>query len=412
MAGSKTAKDTSILFAGNIYTAFVGFLLTILLARAISVEEMGVFSAFTNLMLLLGSVSDPGISAGLIKFIAQDGKENIKAKYISAALIIQLVIYSTIALLLLLFSNQVSKNLLATNNTFLIYILLIAILSQVLWTFSSYTLRARMKFVKSTVVDSITGTARFAAIFILIYTSTVNLLNSVFFYSITTLTSSLVGFYFLRNNFSFRAIPRKIYFSIIKFSGWLGVNKVASVLAGKIDIQMIALLVGAVSTGYYAIPSRLIFFVTVLVGSFSAVIAPRLASFNNHSKEKAYILKTLLFSLLIIFGLGIWFVIAEPFITILFGEKYIESVLIFRLLIISMVPFVLTTPSVNAIIYGMKKPGLVGYFSVFQLISVIILNFLFIPKHGAIGATYTLIIVNIFLAIYSWFFTVKHYFSK
>lgn len=412
LARSSTAKDTSVLFLGNVLTAFLGFLLLLVLARAITVEEMGVFSAFTNLMFILGALSDPGISSGIVKFVAETRarKEYVEEKqYISAAFKVQLLIFAVVATFITVFSKTVATSLLATSETALVYILAIGVFAQIIWLFASSILKARRKFLSATIADSIVAALRLTIVLILSAMLILGLITAVSAYVFATIIGGIAGFIILKNTFINIPVERRHYTSLLQFSGWLGVNKISSVVAGKIDIQMIALLAGAVSTGIYSIPSRLVFFVTILVASLSSVIAPRLPAFDNKKREKAYLFKVLLFSLLIIAGLLVWYVIATPFILVLFGEKYIDSVPIFRLLIISIIPFVLTTPSVNAIIYSIKKPKFIGYFSIFQLIAVILLNIIFIPRFGAIGATYTLIITNTLLAIYTWAIVIRHY---
>ena len=53
LAKSATARDTAVLFSGNVLAAFLGFLFTLIIARALSVEEFGVFSAASNLFIIL-----------------------------------------------------------------------------------------------------------------------------------------------------------------------------------------------------------------------------------------------------------------------------------------------------------------------------------------------------------------------
>ncbi|KKP33072.1 MAG: hypothetical protein UR20_C0014G0001, partial [Candidatus Woesebacteria bacterium GW2011_GWE2_31_6] len=143
--------------------------------------------------------------------------------------------------------------------------------------------------------------------------------------------------------------------------------------------------------------------------SFSGVLAPRLASFNNKDQERKYIIKATLALIPIIAGLVLWVVIAKPFIVILFGDKYLSAVPIFQALTISMIPFIFTAPSVTAIVYAMKKTVYIGAFSFFQLAAIFLLNLYFIPKYGPIGPTLTFGITNTILAIYTWLIVIKYY---
>ena len=175
---------------------------------------------------------------------------------------------------------------------------------------------------------------------------------------------------------------------------------------------LIGILAGAFATGIYSIPSRLAGFVIVLASSFSGVLAPRLAGFNDMEKEKKYIIKATLALIPISLGLFLWILIAKPFITILFGAKYIDSVPIFQALVGSMIPFIFTVPSVTAIIYSIKKTVYIGMFSFFQVVAIFILNYIFITKFGPIGPAVTFAITNTILLIYSWSIVIYYYWFR
>ena len=171
-------------------------------------------------------------------------------------------------------------------------------------------------------------------------------------------------------------------------------------------------MAGALATGFYSIPSRLATFLVVLSSSFSSVLAPRLASFGDKDLERVYILKSTLALIPITVGVIVWILMAEPFILLLFGAKYLPSVPVFQALAASMIPFLFTVPSVTAIIYAMKKTVYIGAFSFFQLAAIFLLNFYFIPKYGPIGPTITFGITNTILAIYTWVVVIRHYWVK
>jgi len=60
-------------------------------------------------------------------------------------------------------------------------------------------------------------------------------------------------------------------------------------------------------------------------------------------------------------------------------------------------------------IYAMKKTVFIGAFSTFQLIAILILNFVLIPKFGVYGPIISIGVINMVFAIYSWAIVIKHY---
>jgi O-antigen/teichoic acid export membrane protein len=415
LAFSATAKDTYVLFSGNLLSAFLGFLFTILIARGLSVEHFGIYSASTNLIAIIVSLTDIGISSAVVNFIARalaKGKRNLANAYIHASFVSRIVLGLIIATLLILFSSFISQNLLATTESQAsVWVALISF-GFLFWSLFPFLLQAQKRFLPSVLVDIIPGTSRLLFAFVFFIFGVLTLRNTYLAFFLATVVSVICGLYFIGTKFIFTKPRRHIYVKLLKFSGWLGVNRIVSSISGKLDVQMLANLVGATATGLYSIPARLASFLIVLTASFSGVLAPRLAAFDDKEKEKQYILKATLAMVPIVGGIIIWVIIARPFILILFGEKYLPAVNLFRALALANIPFVLTAPSVTAIIYAMKKTVYIGTFSFFQLTSVFLLNLFLIPKFGAFGPTITFGITNTVLAIYTWVIVIRHYWTK
>jgi len=146
---------------------------------------------------------------------------------------------------------------------------------------------------------------------------------------------------FVKGDFLHSKPGKDEYKNLLKYSGWLGVSKIVSSIAGKLDIQMLANLAGAVATGLYSIPSRLASFIGILSGSFSSVLAPRLAGFGDKEKEEKIYFKVPCRCLSNRRGGGFVDNNRETFYLILFGDKYIDSVPIFQALAAAQIPVIL-----------------------------------------------------------------------
>lgn len=413
LATSGTAKDTIILFSGNFINAGLGFVYTLLVAKALSLNDFGVFSAVNNLVYIIIPLTDMGTTSGLVRFVAEldsKGKHAEAMKFVKAAFAFKLVMFAIASLIIILFADPVANNLLATENPEASYWVILISLGMFLSSFVPFVLYAKKEFLKSALVDVSYGFGRVAFVFPLLIGG-LTLTEAYTSFAAAGIVSFLVilvvfGFSFLKAN------PNKsTYKDLLKFSGWLGVNKLISALASKIDVQLLALMASASAIGYYAIANRLAFFISFLAASYSAVIAPRFSSYNDPKTEINYIKKTTL--ALIPVGLGVifWIIIARPFVSI-FGEQYLPAVNVFRVLALAMIPFVFTAPSVTAIIYAIKKPKYIGRFSILQLVLVIALNVLLIPKIGVYSPPLVFGIINVLLLIYSWWIVIAHYRNK
>jgi O-antigen/teichoic acid export membrane protein len=415
MLQSQTAKDTFVLFAGNIGSAFWGFLFILLVARSLSVSDFGILSAVLNFVAILASIADMGISTGSVNFVSEHlaRGENEKAKeYIKTSFQVRLYIVLLISLAVAIFAPFVSQQFLASRDPKMA--LWAAIIPIFLFpdSFFPYIFQAKKQFIQSTAIDNAFYLARlvFAAVFYVTGALTIN--KAFWAFGVGFVVEMILISVFLKWDF-LRSKPRKNeYFKLLKYSGWIGVNRVISSISGRLDIQMLAAMSGATATGLYSIPARLSGFISVLTGSFSSVLAPRLASFGNAENEKKYILKSLLAIFPIIFGIVVWILMARPFILTLFGNKYIDSIPVFQALAAAQIPSLLTVPSVSAIIYSMKKTVHIGVFSFFQIIAVFLLNSFLIPKYGVYGPAITIGITNTILAVYTWVVVIKHYYFR
>ncbi len=411
LAFSSTAKDTYFLFAGNIASAFFSFVFTWFVARALSVSEFGVFSAVSNLVYIISPLVDLGISGGLVEFASyfrargeeEKAKEFVKASFVARSLLLLLA-----CVILVLVSPFWGERLFASSD-FYLALWTVAILLGIFWSyFFSTTLQAYRRFITSAVVDNAYAAGRVMFV-IFLSIGGLTLYRALGAFAL----AGIVAFFAAYFTFGFSFLKKKpsflVYKKLISFSGWLGVNRVLSSISGRADIQMLAALAGATVTGYYSVASRLAFFIVVLASSFASVISPRLASMGDRSKEKVFIRKSLLAVLGISLGIVVWVLLARPFILLLFGEKYENSVAVFQWLALSMIPFVFTAPSVSAVVYALKKPKVIGVFSFVQTALIFVLNYLLIPKIGPYGPVVTYAVTNTALALWTWGVVVNYY---
>ncbi len=409
---SSTAKDTYISFIGSLFSAFWGFVFTLIIARQLSVSDFGIFSAVLNLVVILSSLADVGISTGSIKFVAENfARGDVKKAdtYTKASYVVRVWIVLALALLVILFSGHVSKFLLATSDSYAA--IWAAVLSVFIFPvmFFPNILQAKRQFLESVVLDNSFYIGRLLLALVFLFFGVLNMQNTYLTFGFGFLISLLLTYKYIGKDFLYTQPSGENYKSLMNFSWWIAVNRVISSISGRLDIQMLAAMAGATATGLYSIPSRLASFVIVLAGSYSSVLAPRMSSFDNKQKEWSYVLKSTLALIPISLGIVLWAVFAKEFTLLLFGEKYVSSAPILKTLLIAQIPFLFTVPPVTAIVYSMKKTVYIGMFSFFQIAAIFLLNFLFIPKYGPIGPTFTFGVVNMILAIYTWAITARYY---
>lgn len=411
-AFSATAKDTSFLFVGNWLSAIWGLFFTLIIARAVSLAEFGIFSAALNLVNILTSLADIGISSGSVNFVAEHhskGEHQKVNEYIKSAFIIRLIIVFSLSLIVILLSRFIAPVLLATPDSRIAIWAAIIPIFVFPDMFFPPILQAKRKFLQSTIIDNVFYIGRLAFALVFFILGRLNMSLAFWSFGVGFVLEMILIIYYLKIDFLFSKPTVQEYKRLLKFSGWLGVNRIISSISGKLDIQMLAAISGAVATGVYSISSRIASFITVLAGSYSAVLAPRMASFGNKEREKNYLIKSTIMLLPATLAILAGIAIAKPFIILAFGSKYSASVPVFWALALSQIPFLFTVPAVTAIIYSMKKTIYIGTLSFFQLAGIFLLNFVLIPKYGVFGPTITFGVTNTLLAIYVWIIVIRHY---
>lgn len=391
---SKTARNTYIVFFGNGLSAFFAFIFTVIYTNKLSWNDIGYFSALLALFLLVSDLSDIGIGSSLSAFLPPLEKTKDKlAKFLKTALLLQFFIAITITATLYLFSYKLSDLLFHTReHNFLIKITIIGIFFMILANFFQYSLSARQKFYQVGFLSAFGGIIRLMLMIMIVILSAVNLSNTVYVQTLSTIILMIVALFLLKLGFLKKKFDWTDLKKLLKFTYLLGIARGLTAIASRIDVLMLISLRNPTEAGIYATASRVIAIYPLLAGSFSTVIAPKLSASSDRKILAEFLFKITLATLGLIGTILFMIIIARPFMVILFPEKGTAAVSVFQLLLISMIFFVASIPAVSLAIYYLRKPQILTINSVLQLIIVIIGNLIFIPRYGRFGATYSLIL--------------------
>lgn len=394
LALSKTARNTYMVFLGNGLSAFFAFLFTVTLVRQLSYADFGYFSALLSLLLLASDLSDIGIGSSLSAFLPPlEHKKESLLSFLKSAFFLQTAIALFTFLLIYILSDQISGILFHTAiYSTLVRITAFGILATIMANFFSYALSARQKFLQVSFLSSFGGLLRLGFLLVLILISQVFLYPVVWVQTISMVFLAIIAFFLIDDEFLKRKRTGGDLRKLISFTYLLGIARGLTALASRLDVLMLIALTNATEAGIYSYASRVISIYPLLSGSFSTVIAPKLSSSQNTELPKEFMYKVILGTLGIILSIIFLIMIANPFMTILFGEKGSRAIFVFQLLLVSMIFFVASVPSVSLAIYYLRKPHILSYNSIIQLLIVIAGNFVLIPRFGRIGPAISLIV--------------------
>lgn len=137
----------------------------------------------------------------------------------------------------------------------------------------------------------------------------------------------------------------------------------------------------------------------IITGTMTTVLLPRISVLKTNDEIRKYFKKSLKMSSFVVVPLIIGIIVAKPLIIIIFGEKYIGSIGVFRILLISYMFSVFANP-ISLILYNYGKTKSLAIMNCLQLIINFTGNIFLIKKFGAVGAANSTTLVKIFGFIY------------
>ena len=390
-----TLRDTLISFTGLGFTVAFGFIFTVILARTLGPVQYGVFSAVTALASIAYNLGDLGISSAIINFLPK--LRDKRQVLINTSFWFQIVIGVFLFILFIiasLFNDRIVPNSIPLQ-------LLLAgwlAFNYLLIGFAQGIFTAERRFWSFSLSQIIDSGLKITLIFLLLSQTQLSITSALIANIVSTFIALMVTF-----SKDIKTIEAKfdkyIFKQLFSFAKWIAVSRIFSVLFSKIDIILLNLLASSFDAGIYAAASRVTLLFSLLVSSLNSVINPRFSGFDNKQKVVAYIKKLFLFISGISFLMMICVFLAGPIISVVFGDKYLDAIPVFRFMTLAMLPFLFSLVTTPAILYTYNKPDFFAKVSAVQVISIVIFELIFIPRIGYYAPVLAMGITNIIVLV-------------
>lgn len=391
---SRTARNTYIVSVGNAVSMILGFLFIVTLVRSLTLSDFGYFSALYALLLLISDVADMGMGTSLSRFLPPlSGKIKRSHSFLKTAFYAQIVIAFLVSMSIALLAYVIGIILFKSQSFyFLIQVTAFGIFCAILSNFILYTLSARQKFIHAALYNSMGGAIRLIILIPYLILGKVSLSSSILIQSVSLFFLLVLGILFIRLDFLFVSRTKGDLGKLLQFASFLGIARSITAVAGKLDVLMLVSLSSATQAGIFATASRVTSIYPLFAGSFSTVIAPKLAKITRKNELHTLMTKVIFGTAGLIGTIFMLILIAQPFMQILFGDKGTASVPVFQLLLVSMIFFVASIPAVSLTIYYLHKPQILTINSIIQVLIVFFGNIYFIPIYGRFGPAISLIL--------------------
>jgi len=234
---------------------------------------------------------------------------------------------------------------------------------------------------------------------VLVAIGRLNLLTALVVLGIdTSLDSMVVGYRMLPGDWSLwrpAAIQdfRQEGSELFRFSRWLWLASLFSVIMLQVDVIMVNRLTIAAAAGMYALALNLARKADVVNNSLYTALLPAASSLTGREDIAKYLKNSMKRSGLIAFGLLLLIPLAGPFIRFFYGPAYSPAIGLFRLLMLMVVFDALTTPII-LLVFPLERPKLYAASFVFQAIILVILAAWLIPQMGPSGAAVAKIVAR------------------
>ena len=177
-------------------------------------------------------------------------------------------------------------------------------------------------------------------------------------------------------------------------------------LYNNIDITMLGFIRSNSEVGLYKVSSKIYLAVLELINSICIVSLPRIAYYLQNDEKESYnilsnkIFQTILFlTIPAIFGI---LIVGNNAIPLIFGEEYIGSVIVLKIMCFSLFFAAMNNFLLNIILISYKKENEIFKITALGVVINIVLNTIIIPNYGMKGAAATTLLSEIFVFICSY----------
>ncbi|MCH8003679.1 MAG: flippase [Nanoarchaeota archaeon] len=391
-------KGASIVFVVSIIAAFLGYLVRLVLARNLTLEEFGLFYSVFAFLGMIGIFKSFGFDRALAKFIPEflhkKRKDYIKSSIIYVS-VIQLITNTIIITLVYLLSNFLALHFFNSSQASIVLRLM-----AIAFFIDSFVLTLKFSFqgFKRMLYFSGIDLVRMLLLVAIIFIG-FRLEFGLFSPVIAYIAAPIILFFlfgyllinkvfpeFIKSQF---VLDKNLLKKISKYSIFIMATSAGAIIIGYTDIVVLTFFSGLKEVALYSIAlptARILIYIPNAIGNVllpltSELWVKRKLVLLRIGMESVYKYSTII-TIPLVF---IMFSFADLIIKILFGEDYILATNAMKILSIGML--FLAIHRVNANFFsGIGKPQIITKIVYSAAIFNLIANLVLIPIWGIIGA--------------------------
>jgi len=377
-------------------SSLFSYVLRIIFARKLSTEDYGLFFAVVSFMMFLLLFRDFGFKSALTKYIAQFNvtKEFSKIKtYIVCSLFFQSISSLILVTFFIVMSKYLSVNYFKSDQAvpllliFSVYII-ISMLTGIAYSILQGFQETKWYSCSESVRMGVTLVAFFPFWFmgLGVLAPAFAFLTGISATFIVLTVGSWKYRYLLK--FKIEGIKEAVK-ELFRYSWPIIFRGVGDKVIGYLDVLMLTYFITLSDVGIYnaVLPTALIFM--FMARAVSNILFPMASElWQKEDKQKLSEGLRLIYTYSIIVFMPVIlsaFVFADIFIGKLFGEQYLPGITAFRILVLGVLCFMITSNN-NAVLGGIGKPLKVTKVVLTAALLNVVLNLILIPRYQMMGA--------------------------
>ncbi|MFH1073945.1 MAG: flippase [Candidatus Firestonebacteria bacterium] len=389
----KIIKNTTWLFVSQVITKILSLLFVVYLGRTLLIADFGRFNLANAFVSIFGIIVDFGFNLFIVREISRN--KDKPGEYLGSIIPLKLLL-TFVAVVLMYVTAVIMKY---DNLTFLVIMLF-----GVYYFLFSFSMFFRTIFLANEIMEyeSVFAVLDKLMVFVLgiavllegkgiLWVAGVySLVEAVILIlSIILLFKKFPGIKF---SFSFKTLSYSVKQSFIFF-----LLNILLMVFLYIDSLMLSKMKDETAVGLYNAAYNLVYNLRFLVSPLINAIFPAMSLSAVKSVEELFIMSRKVRKTLFLLGLGIsviGFIFSRQIIILLYGLKFEASVPAFAILITA-IPFIYLNGFYGYLLTAVNKQKSILYMLSISCLVNIILNLIFIPKYGFIGASVITLISEI-----------------
>lgn len=377
------AKNTLYQVLAKGTTAFIGFLITILIARNFGVVGYGEFTKITAFIALFYLFIDFGLNAVYLQIEDEKEKNLNKLFYLRILIALFIFILSNLIVFFLPFNQTLDLGF-SPFARFGIFIFSFSIFSQSIITSASALFQKKLDYFPYFLSVFLGSLANLITVFICVSLS-LSLFYVILSFVISSFITALISIYYIKEKIFPISFDYNLSKKILIQAMPIGIMLVFNLIYFRADMFLLSLLKSSRDVGIYGISYKFFDFILALPLFLSNALYPFLLA-HKQNREKFF---KLVNQYLFVF-LSFSFIVMIPFwflspLLYLIKPDYVPAITPFRILLVS-IPFFFLTSFLQWVLISLGKQKFLAYVYGISTILNIVLNIIFIPMYSYIAS--------------------------